>query len=182
MYRTALTIEGKCSSTAKKIFITNCTFMLNDANPIINIFLSPVNQIISFINCKFYNNINYLFVISVNVPPNNLGCTLVNINNTYPLIAININFIRCQFSNNKRLFITQNLVRTFNGVYVLFESSNFSDNVTPYDMISASNVNICINGPVNVIKDQALYTFIHVIFCLVVKSGLIKTTVVRLSH
>ena len=30
-------------------------------------------------------------------------------------------------------------------------------------MISASNVNICINGPVNVIKnhaDQALYTFI----------------------
>ena len=175
MYRTALTIEGKCSSTAKKIFITNCTFILNDANPIINIFLSPVNQIISFINCKFYNNINNLFAISVNVPPNNLGCRLVNINNTYPLIAININFIRCQFNNNKQnLFIIKNLVTTFNGVYVLFESSNFLDNANPYDMIAASNVNICINGPVNVIKNHARSSIIHLHSCDILLSGTIR--------
>ena len=56
MDRKAMVIVGGCSSKVKKIFITNCTFTLVKAYPIIHIILKPVNISIRFINIELFNS------------------------------------------------------------------------------------------------------------------------------
>ena len=63
MDETALIIKGRYSLTTKQIFVTNCTFKFISApDHAIYILLSPFNKIVSFINCKFYNNMDLVTV------------------------------------------------------------------------------------------------------------------------
>ena len=67
--RTALHIESRCSSTIKRIIsIENCTFRSIDANPIISIFASPIDQSINFVNSTFYDNIKDVIKIDITLP------------------------------------------------------------------------------------------------------------------
>ena len=131
MDRTALYIESKCSLAIKKIvLIKNCTFGLITANPAIYIVAPPINQSISFVNCKFYRNERNLIEITVSFPPNNnVGCNIVKMNDTFPMTAIHIGFIRCQFSYNRQKLLTlESKLLSLEYVYVFFKSLNILHN------------------------------------------------------
>ena len=82
MDRNAMQIKSRCSPTEKKILITNCTFNLmvpyyRDA--IVKVYMSPVNKMISFLNCKFYENNANVIKVSVGMR-GSLGCKIATVN------------------------------------------------------------------------------------------------------
>jgi len=152
MDKNALLIINRCSTTINKIIVRNCTFKLITAGTAIHIKLSPNDQSVSFVNCNFLFNENYLIVIDVNLPPDYLGCKILNINKTFSLIVTKISFIRCQFDSNKHTLLeitNDHEVATL--ANVSFESLNISHNTLGirrskiYDLILVSKMNVYIN-------------------------------------
>ena len=182
MDRTALYIESRCFPTIKRIiFIKNCTFELINANPAIQILASPVNQIISFTNSKFHRNEKDLIRVDVSIPPyNTFACTLVKYSHQeFLLTAINISFIKCQFSSNRQKLLTlENKLVALDHVNVLFKSINILHNsysrfnkIQYDDIISMTNVNIHISGPVNVVENHAFLSIMRFQSCDILFSG-----------
>ena len=185
MDRTALHIESRCSSTIKRIIISiiNCTFELINANAAIQILASPTNQSISFTNSKFLLNEKNLIRVDVTLPANNtIGCRLVNYLHQQLLsIAININFINCQFRSNRQKVLTiENKVVASHQVNVLFESLSILHNsyngiyfkrIQYNNIISVTKANIHIRGPVNVAYNHALLSIMRFQSCDILFSG-----------
>ena len=169
---TAIRIEGGCSSKAKQIIITNCTFTLIRYYYIIDINLKPVNMIISFADIEFQNG-----RLNVRIArfPNTLGCKLANINKTVPVV-INISFMKCLFSHchyYDDLLVINNNVVALDRVNVFFEFLNITNN-TLRSGISLKKVYVHFTGPVDVYNNRFEFSIITFRSCDILFSGTIK--------
>jgi len=75
MDQKALLIKNRCSPAVNRIIVRNCMFKLFTAGPAIHIKLSPNDQSVSFVNCNFLFNENYLIGISVRLLSDNVLCS-----------------------------------------------------------------------------------------------------------
>ena len=175
MDRTALAIRKGCSSGTTEIVITNSTFALINADPVINIYAPPVKQSINFVNTTFHKNTNNLIVIEIAQIPRNIGCKVTIINNAFnPLNTIDINIKKCQFSNNKnRLLTIENQIAT-DKANLLLESLDILENTSPTDLISINKINVDVNGFVNFINNRPKLSVIKFKSCDVSFSGSVK--------
>ena len=178
MNRQALKIKGRCSTTTIIIHAENCTFKDIVDNPIIIFLISPFNRYIYFINCNFHDNVGKIF-LSVGLR-HNPGCNIENNLNSKLKVSTNINFVRCEFSNNKQeVLIIENTLQKLGKVNVLFESLTIYNtkikkqihDVHETAIIFVAEMNVRINGSVNIVKNKAQVSIAKFKSCDVLLNG-----------
>lgn len=167
----AIEIVGGCSSKAKQLFITNCTFTLINHYTIIDIRLNPVNISISFLNIDFHNNKYSRLIIQIEHLPSNTGCKLVNINRTLPVV-INMSFIKYLISGSNSyrfgdLIVIENSVATLDEVNIFFEFLNITENFIFFG-IKLKKVNVHFTGPVDINNNNFRFSIMTFRSCNVV--------------
>ena len=174
MDRTAIYIEGGCSSKTKQIFIINCTFTLMRYHAVIEIRLKPVNIIISFLNIKFLNNYNIQLKIGITHLANTIGCKMANIfENTVPVV-IKITIIKFLISSSSDygdLLVIHNNVARFNKVNVFFKFLNLTSSSILGGGISLKKVNVHFAEPIDVIKNRFISSVMKFRSCDILFSG-----------
>ena len=172
MDRTALRIKNRyLPHTVQKFFVTNCTFKSIDAGYAIDIFVSPYNKIIYFVNCDFQNN-KELIRITVEVCRSHICFSSTKL----PAILTNICFIRCHFIKNSHELLTiENRVALLGKIHLLLESlsifHNFHSLNTIKNIISVSAANVHINGTFNVTKNHCRLSIMQLQSCDILFSG-----------
>ena len=179
MRQKALKIKISSSAASRNIFVTNCIFQSNIAGPAVIILASPYNKNITFTNCKFLKNRAYfasLIIIHINERTAITKLFLNTVNRTFPLIATNISFIRCEFKKNTcGLLIIRNMHSEVTLLTVLFKSLNISNNAPKKpkntDMITINSIKIKTIGPINIINNYCKRTIIKFKSCDILFSG-----------
>ena len=173
MDRTAIYIEGGCSSKVKQFFITNCTFTSIRYHNVIDISLKPVNMVINFLNITFYDNHYIQVKIRIRHLINTIGCKLVNTNSIVPAV-INISIMKflisdCSYCDD--LLVIHNEVATFDKVNVFFKFLNFTKNSIVGDVIWLKKVNVHFAGPFDVYENRFKSSIMRFQSCDVLFSG-----------
>ena len=170
---TAIHIKGGCSSKAKQIFITNCTFTLIRYYAVIDIILKPVNMIINFLNIEFHNNYYIQLRIGITHLANTIGCKLANVNSTIPVI-INISIMKFLISGSRGsndLLVIDNYVATFDKVNVSFKFLNFIKNYILGGGISIRKATVKVTELINVYNNKFKSSVMRFQSCDVLFSG-----------
>ena len=174
---TAIYIKGGCSSKAKQLFITNCTFTLINYYTIIYINLKAVNISISFLNINFHNNKYSQLIIRIGRLPSAIGCKLFNINSAVPAV-INVSFIKYLISGSNnyqygKLLTIENNVATLDGVNIFFEFLSITENII-FSGIKLKKVNVHFTGSVYVCNNNFRSSIIRFQSCNVMFNGKFK--------
>ena len=175
MDNTAVHIQGGCSSKAKQIFITNCTFTLMRYFTVIEIYLKPVNMIVSLLNIEFHNNYYIQLKIWIVRLPNSISCKIVNANSTVPVV-INIRIVKLLISGTSHfgdLLVIDKDVATLDEVNVFFKFLNFTKNSILGCGISLKKVAVHFTAPIDIYNNQFRSSVMRFRSCNVSFSGMV---------
>ena len=167
-----LRIKGRYYSRPTQIFIINCTFKFTTGDKTADFSVSPFNRNISFVNCKFHNNMNSVMIkVHFEICKGRaIACELDNA--TFSMILTTMSLIECQFiDNNNRLLFIENRAPAFGKVNVLLKSLNISHNRLKADIIVIVNVDIYITGIFNVNENKCHLSIMNFQSCNILFSG-----------
>ena len=174
-------ITSRYSHTTSRVFVINCTFELITAELAIRIYVSPFNETVSFINCKFHDNME-LIKITIPICSVSDDCELIITNAT---MLTNISFVKCKFIGNRNtIILAENKYPISSNLKanILFESLIISHNYVSHNYvplaigtrantISITTMNVHINGTVNVTNNRCKQAIVHFQSCDILFSG-----------
>ena len=152
--RTAINIKSQCSGN-NTIIIENCVFnksiVLKTKTFLIDVLISHSGKSIIFINCKFFNNILYTYLLSTVIRPA-LQCSNRDIMKHCTGLLTNISFVRNQFRYNAGglIMITGscniNILIAGPTSFVSISARTYSH--ANLDLIHISDMVVSVTGPV----------------------------------
>ena len=177
--RALLIITSRYSHTKSHVFIINCTFGLITVEPGIRAYVSPFNETVSFINCKFHSNVELIaIIIEVCSVSNDCKQIITNATMSTSMMLTNVSFVKCEFiSNINRIILAENQYPISSNLKanILFESliisHNYASEGKSSDTISITTMNVHINGTLNVTYNKYKKSTVNFQSCDILFSG-----------